>query len=194
MSIVKSSKGNDQLLFEGFHYRRANKSQVTWRCVLNRCAGCLNFNSNTYVILTNHSHAPNPNALISIELKSKVSENAVISNVAPRKIIHEALLSVHPDDASGIDNYSALQRTIERKRKNKNIPLPTPASFEDIKIPEELQITNTGDRFILYDNGDILKRIVILSSKKDLNRLSSCEHWHADGTFKVSFIFFFYIE
>ena len=104
MSIVESSKGKDQLLFEGFRYRRANKSQVTWRYVLNRCAGRLNFNSNTYVILTDHSHAPNPDALISIELKSKVSENAVISNDAPRKIIHEALLSVHPDDASSIGN------------------------------------------------------------------------------------------
>ena len=94
MSIVKSSKGKDRLLFEGFRYRRANKSRVTWRCVLNRCAGRLNFNNNTYVMLTDHSHAPNPDALISIELKSKVSENAVISNDAPRKIIHEVLLSV----------------------------------------------------------------------------------------------------
>ena len=101
MSVVKSSKGKDQLLFEGFRFRRANKSQVTWRCVLNCCAGCLNFNSNTYVILTDHSHAPNPDALISIELESKVSENAVISNDAPRKIIHGALLSVLEGEGVG---------------------------------------------------------------------------------------------
>ena len=56
------------------------------------------------MILTDHSHAPDPDALISIELKSKVSENAVISNDAPRKIIHEALLNVHLDDASSIGN------------------------------------------------------------------------------------------
>ena len=77
----------------------AIEEQIKAKCVLNRCAGRLNFNSNTYLMLTDHSHAPNPDALISIELKSKVSENAVIANDAPRKLIHEALLSVLEGEA-----------------------------------------------------------------------------------------------
>ena len=65
------------------------------------------------MILTDHSHAPNPDALISIELKSKVSENAVISNDAPRKIIHEALLSVlegegHSGQKKGVRSNSQM--------------------------------------------------------------------------------------
>ncbi|CAF5010272.1 unnamed protein product, partial [Rotaria sp. Silwood1] len=35
MSIVKSSKNKDQLLLSGYRYRRANKSQIIWRCCRN---------------------------------------------------------------------------------------------------------------------------------------------------------------
>ena len=41
MSIIQSSRGKYQLLFDGFQYRKANNSQVTWRCVRNICAGRL---------------------------------------------------------------------------------------------------------------------------------------------------------
>ncbi len=55
-----------------------------------------------------------------------------------------------------------------------------------MKTPDELKLTNTRNQFLLYDNEKNDGRIVILSSNTDLNRLSSTDHWHADGTFKVS--------
>ncbi|CAF4044454.1 unnamed protein product, partial [Didymodactylos carnosus] len=58
--------------------------------------------------------------------------------------------------------------------------LPRPTSFEDISIPQQLTVTNGGDRFLLYDNEDSDHRTIILSSDDDLNRLSNSEYWHAD--------------
>ena len=49
MSIIRSSKDKDQLLLDGFHCRRANKSQSIWRCCKNNCAGRVRFDGFQYV-------------------------------------------------------------------------------------------------------------------------------------------------
>ena len=69
MSIVQSSKGREQLLLDGYRYRRANHSQVTWTCTRNNCAGRVTSNGTEYVTLTEHSHAPSPEESASIEFK-----------------------------------------------------------------------------------------------------------------------------
>ncbi|CAF1001416.1 unnamed protein product [Didymodactylos carnosus] len=153
MEIAIPTIDKDQLL-DGFRYRRANKSQVTWRCVKNNCSGRVTFDGTQYIKLTDHSHAPNPDEIIAAEFNSKISERAITSHDPPRRIINEALLDVHKDDGTAIPSYTASQHTIERKRKKDDIPLPRPTSFEDISISQQLTVTNGGDRFLLYDNED----------------------------------------
>lgn len=185
MSIVKSSRNKDQLLLDGFRYRRANKSQSIWRCYKNNCAGRVRCDGLQYVNVTDHIHAPCPEELIAMEFKSKIVDSAVTSYYPPRRIINEALTIVSKDDGTAVPNYTSSQRTIERKRRKKDIPLPRPKSFDDIMIPDGLKVTHGGGRFLLYDNGSSSKRIIILSSDDDLDCLSNSEHWHSDGTFKV---------
>lgn len=185
MSIVKSAKNKDQLLLDGYRYRRANQSQVIWRCCRNNCAGRVRLDGLEYLKTTEHNHAPNPEETISAEFKSTISNNAKTSHDPPRRIIHEALLKVEKNNGTAVPTYSSSQRTIQRKRKQNEIPLPRPTTFNDIQIPEELKITNSGDRFLLYDNGSVEHRMIILSSDADLDRLSNSEHWHSDGTYKV---------
>lgn len=185
MSIIKSSIGKDKLLLEGFSYRRANKSQRIWRCSKNYCAGRVIFDEYEHKLITEHIHPPDPDENISAEFKAKISTNATVSHDPPRRIIHEALLNVDQSDASAVPSYYASQRTIERKRKKNDIPLPRPQTYRDIVIPNELQVTNGGARFLLHDNLDSNKRLIVLSGDDDLDRLSNSEHWHCDGTFKV---------
>ncbi|CAF4623355.1 unnamed protein product [Didymodactylos carnosus] len=149
MSVVKSSKDKDQLLLDGFRYRRANNSQVTWRCVRNNCAGRVTFDGTQYIKLTDQNHAPNPDEIIAAEFKSKISERAITFDDPPRRIINEALLNIHTDDGTTIPSYTSSQRTIERNHKRNGIPLPRPTSFGDISIPAELRITSSGDRFFI---------------------------------------------
>ncbi|CAF5111642.1 unnamed protein product, partial [Rotaria magnacalcarata] len=120
--------------------------------------------------------------------KSNITSGATTSHDPPRRIIHQALLNVNKNNGSAVPNYSSNQRTIERRRKKQDIPIPTPITFTDINIPDELRTTNNGDRFLLYDNGDSSRRIIILSPDEDLDRLSNSEHWHCDGTFKACLI------
>jgi formate dehydrogenase maturation protein FdhE len=65
MSIIQSSRGKDQLLADGFRYRRANNSQVTWRCVRNNCAARMTSRDIEYIHLIDHNHAPNSDELLS---------------------------------------------------------------------------------------------------------------------------------
>ncbi|CAF0775449.1 unnamed protein product [Adineta steineri] len=186
MSIIKSSKKQDQLLLDGYCYRRAKSSETTWRCSKNNCAGRVRFDNIKYVSITDHNHAPNPEQTIANEFKSKISNSATISHDPPRRIIHEVLLSIDKNDGTAVPTYSSSQRTIERKRKKNDLPLPSPKSLSEIQIPDELKLTNGGQRFLLYDNGDVDHRMVILSSDDDLDCLSNSDHWHCDGTFKMS--------
>ena len=76
----------------------------------------------------------------------------------PRKIIHEALLDVHPDDPLAVANYTTAQRSVQRKRNKNNISLPIPISLENIKIHEELKLTNTVINFCYM----IIKKVTMV--------------------------------
>jgi hypothetical protein len=90
VSIVKSSKGKDQLLLDGYRYRRADKSESTWRCDKSKCAGRITSDGALYKKLTDHNHVPNPEEMIAAEFKSRIIERAMTSNDPPRRIINEA--------------------------------------------------------------------------------------------------------
>ncbi len=87
MSILKSSKGHDKLLLEGYSYRRANKSQRIWRCLKNNCAGRVTFDGDQYNTITEHVHAPNREETISAEFKSKITISATTSHDPPRRTL-----------------------------------------------------------------------------------------------------------
>ena len=169
MSIVKSSKGKDKLLLEGYSYRRANKSETIWRCSKNDCAGRVSYDGCQYNKITEHVHPSNPEETLSSEFKSKISTHAANSHDPPRRIIHEALLDIDKIDSAAVPTYSSSQRTIERKRKKQDIPLPRPQAFADICIPNELKVTNAGHRFLLYDNHLHLFRIAFEKTHQFMN-------------------------
>ncbi|CAF1128681.1 unnamed protein product [Rotaria sordida] len=158
MSIVKSSKNKDQLLLDGFRYTRAKESQTVGRCCRNICADHVRFDGTIYINVQDHIYASNAEETIAMEFKLKIVASATTSHYPPRRIIHEALL---------------------------NIPLPRPNSFDDIYIPDELRVANSGSRFLLSDNENNSDRMIILSSDDDLDRLSNSDYSHTDGTFKA---------
>ncbi len=43
-----------------------------------------------------------------------------------------------------------------------------------------------GTPFLLHDSGNTLDRILIFSTNRNLDLMSQCSHWFADGTFKAS--------
>ena len=74
MSIIKSAKGNDQLLFEGFRYRR---DRAVWRCVKAKCRGRARDEGSTYKMYQVHScQAPNPDDIEKAVFNHEIRERA----------------------------------------------------------------------------------------------------------------------
>ncbi|CAF3216160.1 unnamed protein product [Rotaria sp. Silwood2] len=131
-----------------------------------------------YVKLTNHTHAPNTNETIVAEFESTFNEHATTLHAACIRIINEALLSAHKDDAASQRELHANARKITHHYQVQH-------HFRILNIPQHLKLTSGGNKCLLYDNKGYYTRIIILSSDDNLHRLSSSEHWHADETFKV---------
>ena len=65
--------------------------------------------------------------------------------------------------------------------------MPLPINIAAIPaIPQEFQITEIGEQFLLYDSGvGDEERILVFGSPQGLQLLSQSDNWYADGTFKV---------
>ena len=172
MSVIKSIKGNDQLLLDEYRYRR---DRLVWRCVKVNCKGRARYDGITYKMYQDRiCQAPDPNeiekGLFNYEIKKKAGQRYDL----PRFIIHEARLKLSSDAAIIISQCTALQRTIPRVRQDNDIPTE-PKTHADIVIPPNLQSTLTNKKFLLYDNNDYHLRLLIFASKEQLDFLSECE-------------------
>ncbi|CAF4536466.1 unnamed protein product, partial [Rotaria sp. Silwood2] len=171
------------LLLDGFRYRR---DKAVWRCVKDKCKGRARSDGNSFKMYQDHiCQAPHPDeiekALYNYEIRKKAAE----CHDTPRLIIHEARLKLSSDVAITSPQYNASQRVIQRIRRDDNIP-SEPKTFTDIVIPLYFPNTITNQKFLLYDNNDVNRRLLIFASKEQLDFLNQCESWHCDGTFAVA--------
>lgn len=80
-------------------------------------------------------------------------------------------------------------RSIRRDRA-KNFPA-NPTTLDQLQnIPEDYQRTSSGENFVLYDSFDDADwqggRTVVFSTPNNIRRLSQCQYWFTDGTFKLT--------
>ena len=183
MSLIESIKGNDQLLLDGFRYHR---DRSVWRYVKANCKGHSGHDGATYEMHQDHiCQAPDPNeiekALFTYEIRQKVE----LCHDPPILKIHEARLKLSFDAAITVPQCTALQRTIQRIRHDKDIPTG-PKTFGDIVISLNFQNTVTNQKFLLYDNNDHHCRLLTFATKEQLDFLNGYESWHCDGTFAAN--------
>lgn len=182
MTTIKSIRGKDQLLLDGFRYRQDREA---WRCVKDKCKGRIRFDGTKYEVYSDHvCQAPNPNEIEKALYMHEIRKKAEETNDIPRSIIRDARVKLSSDAAAFIPQYVSSQRAIQRLRKGKDIP-KEPKSFSDIIIPPRLQITLSNQSFLLYDNNDNNKRLLVFASKEQLDLLNGSDSWHCDGTFAV---------
>ena len=123
---------------------------------------------------TQHCHAPAPDQLPVLELKSKIKSRAADSEEPSSTILHSAMRSFPLDAASQLPKNETLLRTIRRQRQ----ALPTNPND---KLPDQLKQTDRGENFLLHEDDDL----IIFTTASNLLVLKACKHWFVDGTFKV---------
>lgn len=191
MDIIKSQKGKEQMLYEGYRYRRDKLNQdgsSSWRCVKRECAGRLKKHTDgTIRKSTEHTHAPDTARNETEKIKATIRERAANGVEKPRQIILNSTTAVSLEAANLLPTYSASQRTIERKRKRNDVDNPRPHSVHDITLPDTLKVTTRSENFLLWDSGDQDEnRLFMFGTSANLQLLQQYSHWFMDGTFKVS--------
>ena len=163
MSLIKSIKGNDQFLLDGFRYRR---DRSVWRCVKASCKGRVRYDGISYEMYRDHiCQALDPNEIEKALFTHEIRQKAELCHDPPRLIIHEVRLKSSFGSAITAPQCNALQCTIQRIRCAKDIPTE-PKTFGDIVFPSNLQNTATNQKFLLYDNNDHHCRLLIFASKE----------------------------
>ena len=168
MSLIKSFKRNDQLLLDGFRYRR---DRSVWRCVKANFKGRARYDRTTYEMYQDHEYqASDPNDIEKAPFTYEIKQKAELYHDPPSLIIHETRVELSFDTAIIVPQCTALQRTIQRIRRDKDIPTE-PKTFGDIGVPSNRQNTVTNQKFLLYDNNDHHCRLLIFASKEQLDFL-----------------------
>lgn len=83
-----------------------------------------------------------------------------------------------------------MKRTILRVRERENAAPGIPQLLYDLVIPEEYKKTSDGKSFLLFDSfdhdPDNCDRFLLFSTEENLQKMSECDHWYADGTFSCA--------
>ncbi|XP_078518886.1 uncharacterized protein LOC144784070 [Lissotriton helveticus] len=186
---ISSRKGNQLLNHAGYIYckDRLSNPRIHWRCVqyhTTRCSGRAVTVNDIIVRTTDHNHSA---SAMEVDIRETVNEMKAIastSNESTGSILRQVAQHVPTHVASNIPTIHNLRRIIQRQKQASNTQVNTPHTFSDINIPHELTISFANEPFLLHDNENPLKRILIFSTPRNLVKLETSEIWMMDGTFK----------
>ncbi|XP_078516122.1 uncharacterized protein LOC144781255 [Lissotriton helveticus] len=186
---ITSSRGNRLLKHTGYIYCKERNSEPRghWKCVQyysKQCRGRAVTLGDSVLRTTDHNHSASATAIEVRESINGMKEIAGNSNDPCAAILREVSQTIPEHVASSMPAIPNLRRIIQRKKQATNPTRITPRTFSDITIPRELSLTVANEPFILYDNENALKRVLIFSTPRNLSRLENSDVWMMDGTFK----------
>ncbi|CAF2120320.1 unnamed protein product [Rotaria magnacalcarata] len=176
---LTSEKGKSMLLHASYIYtlERSTAEKLIFRCRDRNCkARCItNLSMDAFQSPpTAHCHAPNPDLVPALQLKSDIKARATVTDEPTSSILHTALRAYPLSVAGQLPKTDALMLTIRRQRV-------APSLDPDGHLPEKLRKTDRGEDLILFES----VKLIIFTTKSNLSILKQYKHWFADGTFKV---------
>ena len=191
LDLIKSEKNKDLLVYNGFIFRkeRISVNKAIWRCIEHSKAGCRGrcHTEDGEVIMHNdeHNHVPDAAKLSARRIIQNVKDKAVNTQLSTNNIIAQSSIGVSQATAVQLPSTSSIARTIQRKRQTTSQAPSIPSNLAELIIPDLYSKTKTGEDFLLFDSGPSVDRILIFSTRKNLQLLAQCRNWFSDGTFKV---------
>lgn len=197
VEFLKSEKGKQKLCFSGhlFFKEKQNEKKFFWKCQNYRktkCAARVTTVDNTVVeTWKEHNHSGDAAVIEAAHLLDTIRTRAETTNNRPHTIISSVSRTCSPAAATQLPSVDAMKRTIRNIRKrNFNGPV-LPTHRRDIVFTEEYMTSCNGELFLQFDSGPQDNRMLIFSTKRNLQLLARSEHWYADGTFKTVPLLFY---
>ena len=189
LEYVKSQKGHDLLVFRGFTFRREREHNGTiyWKCTdyrIAKCNGRVNVMDGRIIKSTSHNHVPDPAKIQARAVINQIKDRAKSTQEATHQIVAISTSSLSSAVCGQLPTVPLIKRTIQRARQHNNLPLTNPTSLTELELPEPFTQTINGHPFLLYDSGPSNNRILLFSTQRNLDLMTQCNHWYADGTFK----------
>ena len=139
METCTSQKRKQIAVCDGYCYQqdRVNATgSVSLQCLEKSCSGRIKKNIDGVIVkMTDHTRAPNIPKIYAERRKFLIRDRASNTMEKPRQVIMQCTSGLSAEAASIMPKYTARQRTIERKRKREEVPLPTPRSLQEITVP-----------------------------------------------------------
>lgn len=121
------------------------------------------------------------------KISSQIKAKAVLTNGKPRTIIKDIFGHVNIKDASTLPPMHNFKQQIDRRRKKETDFCKEVKTLKELVIQEKNKLTKSGKDFILFDSGyEDEERIIILSTRENIEFLNSESVWYVDGTFEIS--------
>jgi hypothetical protein len=164
------------------------KTNQWWKCVKRSSTGCRGSLSTTLqnenpVPGQPHNHAPSDTSIKYSKTRNAMKDLAT----NPR----DKLSQIFPQVVSQCDdNVQALLSREENRKRTIRYQRPTPpvpATYVDVRLPEEYTTTTNNHQFLQYDNGQNAVRIMLIFYSPDsLEILANAQTFFMDGTFSVA--------
>ncbi|CAG7819980.1 unnamed protein product [Allacma fusca] len=176
----------DNFLFEK---NKVINGGTSYRCLQYRaCPAKLHVMDDGSTVFGQHNHPPDPDRIAARKIIATAKENALASWCSNMASIMQSV----EDEATRVNlDVSYLGRTNSLKRRINDAKVrqfglqSLGESFATLQIPEPLEKTMRNQRFLLYDNNNATNRVIIFASDDSLDKLSYCDTWLLDGTFKT---------
>lgn len=190
ISLVKSNKGKDKLIVDGYVYHLDKRGEsFNWSCAERKSYLCKG-RVVTYLLDGNqvikkgptlHSHDPKAFEKTVSEVNSKLKDNAQTVGVKPSQIIRQSVVECEPNSRVYLPSAHAQKQKISRARSDS---LKEPTTLLEIVIPDNLKYIE-GELFVLSEKEFHNDKIILLGTISSLKLLAEAKCWLMDGTFEV---------
>ena len=136
--------------------------------------------------LNEHSHPPSQTRVEATNIKARIKDRAGNTNDTSQQILGAEVRNFNEATAVALLFLNNIRRNIHHQRDDHNMP-GVPQRREDIPfLPNNYQVTNRGDRFLLFDSGiGDVNRLIIFATNDAIRLLPTNPHQFMDSTFKV---------
>ena len=160
MEFITTTRGGRQLLRDSYLYyknKSLNNGSSYWECKERRSGnGCkvkivLDEQENFSHQFGQDTHAPNPEAVSALKIRSKMKRDARHTDTTTNNIITTNIGGMHEAVLAKLSRIDTIRRDVRGQRAvNRLYPeIPENTLFE---IPHPYNISSTGEQFVHYDN------------------------------------------
>ena len=178
LEFITSQKGTRKLVVLGYLFtnnKDGSDGKEFWRCDIRTCKARVHTRGNFILLeIGIHNHTVIHGRITVEATRSRMKRRAETTEEATRSIVHNELLQIPDTAAHLLPRRETLARDVRRHRQKAG-----PNDLQDITAYAQ---TQSGQPFLRIENDTML----IFAADDDLQFLSRCDHWFADGTFRVS--------